>query len=78
MSPRLPVVSGKEMIAAPERIGYEVARQRGSHVRMRHPDAQVRRPVTVPAHKELRVGLVRAILRDAGLTGEEFSDLLRR
>ena len=78
MSPRLPVVSGKEMIAALERIGYEVVRQRGSHVRMRHPDVQLRHPLTVPVHKELRVGLVRSILRDAGVTAEAFSELLGR
>ena len=78
MSPRLPVVSGTEAIAALERTGYQVVRQRGSHVRMRHPDVHLRKPVTVPVHKELRVGLLRAILRDAGLTPEEFSDLLRR
>ncbi|MBM4084384.1 MAG: addiction module toxin, HicA family [Planctomycetes bacterium] len=76
MSPRLPVVSGRQTIAALERIGYRVVRQKGSHVRMRHPDSSVRKPVTVPVHRELRLGLLRAILRDAGLTPEQFFRLL--
>ena len=78
MSPRLPVVSGKEMIAALERVGYSVVRQRGSHVRMRHPESVSRRPVTVPLHRQLRRGLIRTLLRDASLTLEEFAHLLGR
>ena len=42
---KLPVVSGREVIVALQRIGYLVVRQRGSHVRMRHPDDLTRRPV---------------------------------
>ena len=78
MSPRLPVVSGRDMIAALQRIGYQVVRQKGSHVRLRHPAPAARQPVTVPMHRELRPGLVRAIVRDAALTPEEFAVLLRR
>lgn len=48
--PELPVISGAQCISALERIGYRVARIKGSHVRMRCPG---RKPVTVPRHHEL-------------------------
>jgi predicted RNA binding protein YcfA (HicA-like mRNA interferase family) len=73
----LPVISGSEAVAALRRIGYEPVRQRGSHVRLRHPSDPARLPVTVPDHRELKSGLLRAIIRDAGLTVEEFRGLLR-
>jgi len=77
MSPSLPVVSGREVIAALERGGYQKVRQRGSHVRLRHADAAKHKPVTVPMHKEIRAGLLRAILRDASLTVDAFGRLLQ-
>lgn len=74
---RLPVISGSAVISALARIGYVVVRTRGSHVRLRHPTDSKRQPVTVPDHKELKSGTLRAILRDAGLTVDEFRALLR-
>lgn len=68
----LPVVSGEQTIAALERIGYE----RGSHVRLRHGADPARQPVTVPLHRELKSGTLRAIIRDAGLTVDQFRSLL--
>jgi predicted RNA binding protein YcfA (HicA-like mRNA interferase family) len=56
--PGLPVVSGDQCISALERIGYRVARIKGSHVRMRCPR---RKPVTVPRHRELGRGTLKAI-----------------
>ncbi|HPD15652.1 MAG TPA: type II toxin-antitoxin system HicA family toxin [Planctomycetota bacterium] len=78
MSPRLPLVSGRETVAALERVGYRAVRQKGSHVRMRHPHPAQHKPLTVPMHRELRPGLLRAIVRDAGLTPDEFRELLGR
>ena len=74
----LPVSSGRRAIAALEKIGYVAVRQKGSHVRMRHPSDAGRLPVTVPDHKELKSGMLRAIIRDAGLSVEEFQKLLGR
>jgi len=73
---RLPALRPDEVIRGLEKAGFEVARQRGSHVRLRHPDHRV---VTVPVHsgQTLGRGLVRKILRDAELTTEEFLTLLR-
>ena len=77
MSPHLPVVSGKEAIATLEKLGYRVVRQKGSHMRMRHTDASRHKPLTVPLHRELRPGLLRAVLHDAAITPAEFSKLVR-
>lgn len=74
----LPVASGNDAIKALRCIGYEVVRQRGSHRRLRHPSDPARRPLTVPDHRELKPGTLRAILRDAGLSVEEFRSLLGR
>jgi predicted RNA binding protein YcfA (HicA-like mRNA interferase family) len=71
----LPVVSGREVVKALEKIGYVLDRQRGSHMILRQPTPPHRR-VTVPDHKEVAKGTLRAIIRQAGLTVEEFNDLL--
>jgi len=70
---RFPVLSGREVIKALSRIGYYVRDQKGSHVHLRHPE---RPPLTIPMHQEVARGTLRAIIRDAGLTMEEFLDLL--
>jgi predicted RNA binding protein YcfA (HicA-like mRNA interferase family) len=72
----LPVISGRETIAALERLGYVAVRQKGSHVRLRHPSDPARAPLTVPDHKELKSGTLRAIIRDAGLSVDQFVALL--
>lgn len=74
--PRRPVISGDQAVKAFERLGYHAVRQRGSHIRLLHPVDPVRRPLTVPRHKELGHGLLRKLLRDANLTPEQFSRLL--
>ena len=70
---RLPVCSGQDAIRAFQRLGYQVDHQTGSHVILRHP--QMRR-LTVPNHRELAKGTLRALIHEAGLTKEEFSRLL--
>lgn len=73
----LPRVSGREAARAFASVGYEIIRQRGSHIRLRHP-ANARLPLTVPDHAELKTGLLRALIRDAGMTVDEFVSALRR
>jgi hypothetical protein len=46
-------------------------------LRLRHP-ANTRQPLTVPDHAELKTGLLRALIRDAGMSVEEFVEALRR
>ena len=68
-------ISGKEALRVFVRLGYRVIRQRGSHVRMKHHDPS-RHPLTIPMHKVIALGLMHRLLRDAGITMEEFKELL--
>lgn len=74
MSPRAPVVSGATLISALGKLGWEAVRQRGSHVRLRHPDRSTF--LVVPLHRELKRGTLAGILRDAGVEPEELRRLL--
>jgi len=69
----LPLISGRECIAALAKIGYMVVRQKGSHVRLA---CAGRSPVTVPMHDERDRGTLRAILRAARVPHDEFVMLL--
>ncbi len=71
---RLPVVSGRECIRALEKAGYVVARQKGSHVVLWRDDPVA--CVVVPNHDQLDRGTLRGIIRQAGLTVEQFVNLL--
>jgi predicted RNA binding protein YcfA (HicA-like mRNA interferase family) len=72
---KLPVVSGREAVKALGKAGYMVDHQTGSHIVLRQGSRPFRR-VTVPDHKELAKGTLRAIIREVGLTVEEFVALL--
>ena len=72
--PSLPVCSGAEAIRAFERAGWLQASQKGSHVTMIKSGAVV--VLTVPLHRELGRGLLRSLIRKAGMTVDEFVDLL--
>ena len=78
MSPRLPVVSGRQAVRAFERLGYEVVRQKGSHLRLRHAQDPRSQPLTIPDHQTLKPGLLRRLIRDAQLDVEGFLALLDR
>jgi len=71
MTPKLPVVSGEDLIRVLRRFGYEVVRQKESHVRLRNESAPERLPVTVPLHKELAKGTLNNILKDSGISIDE-------
>lgn len=73
--PRLPRISGREAVAAFQRTGFEIRRQRGSHIIMAKPGFAA--TLSVPDHQELRSGTLRALVRKAGLTVEEFEELVR-
>jgi predicted RNA binding protein YcfA (HicA-like mRNA interferase family) len=66
--PKLPVISGQEMIKALERLGFTQVRQRGSHVVLRRGTTGC----VIPIHAELKRGTQMGIIRQAGLTAEEF------
>jgi len=73
--PGLPVLKAGQVIRILEKLGFEVVRQRGSHVRLRHADGRV---VTVPVHsgQDIGRGLLRKILRDAELSPQQLEELL--
>ena len=71
---KLPVVSGAQCVRALEKAGFVVYRQRGSHITLIR--AEPRGQTTVPNHKELDRGTLRAIIRPAGLSVDEFVALL--
>lgn len=66
--PKLPVVSGAEAIRAFERMGFSVVRQRGSHLVLRRAESGC----VVPNHREIKIGTLVGILKQAGVSGEEF------
>lgn len=70
---RLPILNGKEIIKVLQKIGYTEVKQRGSHIRL---ECKGKKSITVPNHKVGR-GLLRKILRDANLSPEEFTILLK-
>lgn len=72
--PLLPIISGDEFVKAVRKIGYDWDHTEGSHMILLHPS---RRRLSVPRHKELGRGLLRALIRDAGLSREGFIRLLR-
>jgi predicted RNA binding protein YcfA (HicA-like mRNA interferase family) len=72
----LPVVGPRQVVAALQRAGFSVHHQTGSHLVLRSPGPPPRRTV-VPMHgRDLKRGTLRAIIREAGLTIEEFVALL--
>lgn len=71
---KLPIISGAECVKALEQIGFVVDRQRGSHMLLVREDP--RTTVSVPDHKELDRGTLRAIIRQVNLSVDEFVDLL--
>lgn len=75
MNPRLPRPTGAEVVRALGKAGFEVARVRGSHHLLRHPDG---RATVVPVHagETLGPGLMSKILRDAEVSRDELGDLL--
>ncbi len=71
---KLPRISGRECAKALKKAGFYKKRQHGSHIILRrdNPFAQL----VVPDHKELDRGTLRAILRQANVTAEQFNELL--
>jgi predicted RNA binding protein YcfA (HicA-like mRNA interferase family) len=70
--PRLPHLSGREIIRALEHLGFEAVRQNGSHVVMRCGS----RGCVVPLHQQVKIGTLAGLLRQAKVDVREFLDLL--
>ena len=72
---KLPLLSAKRLCKALEKIGYHIDHQTGSHMILRNEHPPYRR-LTVPKHKEIAKGTLRAIVRQAGISVEELVRLL--
>jgi predicted RNA binding protein YcfA (HicA-like mRNA interferase family) len=71
---RLANISGREAVKAFQKAGWQPLGQVGSHLVMVKPGVRVN--LSVPQHKELSLGTLRALIRHAGLTVDEFLNLL--
>ncbi len=68
MPPSLPHISGKQAVKAFERLGFEVVRQKGSHLVMRRGA----NGCVLPMHKEIKVGTLSGVLKQAGVSYDDF------
>lgn len=72
----LPRMSGREVVRVLESIGWQVARQRGSHIIMVREGHTA--TLSIPNHKEVAKGTLRSLIRSAGLNVEEFVNASQR
>ena len=70
--PKFPGLSGKEIVRALEKLGFHVTRQSGSHILMKRGE----KGCVIPNHKEVKVGTVNGILRQAAISPKEFEQAL--
>ena len=73
--PALPVISGREAVRACQQFGWECARQRASHIVLVKAGSIA--SLSVPDHREVAKGTLRSLVRDAGLTVEQFISAIR-
>lgn len=67
MSPKLPQVSGQELVRFLERLGYQIIRQKGSHIRLRRTTSVGEHNITVPDHKVVAKGTLNDIMTKVSL-----------
>ncbi len=68
--PFLPVISGRKTVRAFEKLSWQIARQRGSHIIMVKEGEMT--TLSIPDHKEIAKGTLRSLIRAAGITVDEF------
>jgi len=74
--PKLPRISSREAIQTLERLGFKQVRQTGSHVVMKKETEESEIGCVVPVHRELKIGTLSGILKQAQVTVQEFIDSL--
>ena len=67
-------VSGKDAVKAFVRAGGVVRRGKGDHVNIKMPNGQI---ITIPVSRDLKIGLLKSVIKKAGLDDEEFMMLLK-
>ena len=71
--PSLPVVSGSDTVRALQRLGFVVVRQRGSHIVLRKGS----QGCVVPNHHQIKIGTLAGLLKQGGISVDDFIDALR-
>lgn len=71
--PKLPVLSGRDVVNALEQLGFAQMRQRGSHVILQRDGVGV----VVPLHRKLKTGTKAGVIRPTGLTQDQFLEAVR-
>ena len=76
MSPRLPVLTSRDVIKVAKKLGFQFDRQSGSHAVYIHPEKKLR--VVIPIHqgKDIKPKTLKGIIDDMGVTIDEFKELL--
>ncbi len=72
---KLPQISGKETIKKLQRAGFIATRQKGSHVRLERRTNDKLVKLTIPLHNPLKKGTLLRVIKDSGITPEEFMKL---
>ena len=72
--PELPHISGRRAIKIFEALGFSIVRQRGSHVVLRRGD----KGCVIPLHRELAAGTLRSAIKQAGITIEDFLEIMKK
>jgi len=71
---KIPIISGKTTVKTLGKLGYYIARKKGSHFRLLH---NTKEPITIPDHKTIGKGLLKKILRDVHISVDDFIKLLK-
>ena len=71
---KLPVLSGKQVLAALKRLGFVEVHRKGSHVKLKHPDGRI---IVFPFHDEVDRYTLKGALRDAEIELGEFLDAVK-
>ena len=75
MNPKPPLLSGREIVSAFQKLGYYKVSQKGSHIKIRNNEKEI--ILIIPDHKEVDRWTLRGILKDAEISVEEFIKLLK-
>ena len=70
--PKFPGLSGQDIVKALQKLGFEIVRQSGSHIVLKRNH----QGCVVPNHKEVKVGTVNGVLRQAGISAQEFEQVI--
>ena len=70
--PRLPVLSGRDIVKILTKNGFEIVGRKGSHIRLKKIAKERTYITIVPDHREIPIGTLKSIIRQSGLSEEEF------